>query len=160
MKRISQHKRNYSSYRDETQNNNDTIYTSVNTINKNNGPDYKKIVNDIIIMLNNKIGLNVEPHNLSKEINTIIEDNRKLEEENEKKKYINVKDYNDSKNFKQYCMDLMKSNKLGSFEELQMYINELTEQRRMHNKYLKNLRKMLNENPDDLIQRKNMQNFY
>lgn len=152
--------RNYSSYRDETQNNNDTIYTSVNTINKNNGPDYKKIVNDIIIMLNNKIGLNVEPHNLSKEINTIIEDNRNLEEENEKKKYINVKDYNDSKIFKQYCMDLMKSNKLGSFEELQMYINELTEQRRMHNKYLKNLRKMLNENPDDLIQRKNMQNFY
>ena len=78
----------------------------------------------------------------------------------EKKKDVNVKDYNDSKIFKQYCMDLMKSNKLESFEELQMYINELTEQRRMHNKYLKNLRKMLNENPDDLIQRKNMQNFY
>ena len=54
----------------------------------------------------------------------------------------------------------MKSNKLENFEELQMYISELTEQRRMHNKYLKNLRKMLNENPDDLIQRRNMQNFY
>lgn len=153
--------RNYSSYRDETQNNNDTIYTSVNhPTNKQNGPNYKKIVNDIVILLNNKIGLNVEPNNITKEINTIIEDNRQLEEENEKKKNIDINDYKEAKMYRQYCIDLMKNNKLENFDELQLYINELTQQRRMHSKYLKNLRKMLNENPDDIIQRRNMQNFY
>ena len=141
---------NYARHNKEIQYN--SFNTNISSVNKKSRNDYKEIVYSIMNVINRELDIDVKPENLVYEVKKMIYS--KEEKSNE----VDIEEYNDAIKYKKFCTSVMRKNNINKFEDFQTYITGLTQQKDIHNKYLKSLKRILSEQPKSNIRSK-MKNY-
>ncbi len=131
---------------------NNSFNTNISSVNKKSRNDYKEIVYSIMNVINRELDIDVKPENLVYEVKKMIYS--KEEKSNE----VDIEEYNDAIKYKKFCTSVMRKNNINKFEDFQTYITGLTQQKDIHNKYLKSLKRILSEQPESNIRSK-MKNY-
>ena len=126
--------------------------TNISPVNKKSRNDYKEIVYNIMNVINRELDIDVEPDNLVYEVKKMIYNKE------EKSNDVDMEEFNDAMKYKKFCTSVMRKNNINKFEDFQAYITGLTQQKDIHNKYLKSLKRILSEQPESNIRSK-MKNY-